>query len=99
MKFLIFNVIVFCSLGYLLTSSPNENFSKWFVDKKNKIVNFSKEDYVNKMKNAVSKNNNEEVTNNLHSITSKENKKEHAQKIQNAIKSAKNNKDLKIKNV
>ena len=99
MKFLIFNVIVFCSLGYLLTSSPNENFSKWFVDKKNKIVNFSKEDYVNKMKNAVSKNNDEEVTNNLHSITSKENKKEHAQKIQNAIKSAKNNKDLKIKNV
>ena len=99
MKFLIFNVIVFCSLGYLLTSSPNENFSKWFVDKKNKIVNFSKEDYVNKMKNAVSKNNNDEVTNNLHSITSKENKKEHAQKIQNAIKSAKNNKDLKIKNV
>ena len=50
MKFLIFNVIVFCSLGYVLTSSPNENFSKWFVDKKNKIVNFSKEDYVNKMK-------------------------------------------------
>ena len=54
---------------------------------------------MNKMKNAVSKNNDEEVTNNLHSITSKETKKEHAQKIQNAIKSAKNNKDLKIKNV
>ena len=99
MKFLIFNAIVFCSLGYLLTSSPNQNFNQWFVDKKDKMVNLSKEDYINKMKSAVSKNNHDkEVENKFNSLSSSKTKKDHAEKIQNAIKSAKNNKDLKIKN-
>ena len=43
MKFLIFNVIVLCSLGYLLTSKPNENFNQWFSNTKDneikKIIN------------------------------------------------------------
>jgi len=99
MKFLIFNAIVFCSLGYLLTSSPNQNFNQWFVDKKDKMVNLSKEDYIKKMKSAVSKNNHDkEVENKFNSLSSSKTKKDHAEKIQNAIKSAKNNKDLKIKN-
>ena len=38
MKFLIFNIIVFFSLGYLLTSKPNENFNEWFGNTKNKII-------------------------------------------------------------
>ena len=99
MKFLIFNAIVFCSLGYLLTSSPNQNFNQWFVDKKDKMVNLSKEDYIKKMKSAVSKNNHDkEVENKFNSLSSSKTKKDHAEKIQNVIKSAKNNKDLKIKN-
>jgi len=99
MKFLIFNAIVFCSLGYLLTSSPNQNFNQWFVDKKDKMANLSKEDYINKMKSAVSKNNHDkEVENKFNSLSSSKTKKDHAEKIQNVIKSAKNNKDLKIKN-
>ncbi len=99
MKFLIFNAIVFCSLGYLLTSSPNQNFNQWFVDKKDKMVNLSKEDYIKKMKSAVSKNNHDkEVENKFNSLSSSKTKKDHAEKIQSAIKSAKNNKDLKIKN-
>ncbi len=99
MKFLIFNAIVFCSLGYLLTSSPNQNFNQWFVDKKDKMVSLSKEDYIKKMKSAVSKNNHDkEVENKFNSLSSSKTKKDHAEKIQNAIKSAKNNKDLKIKN-
>ena len=69
MKFLIFNAIVFCSLGYLLTSSPNQNFNQWFVDKKDKMVNLSKEDYIKKMKSAVSKNNHDkEVENKFNSF-------------------------------
>ena len=99
MKFLIFNAIVFCSLGYLLTSSPNQNFNQWFVDKKDKMVNLSKEDYIKKMKSAVSKNNHDkEVENKFNSLSSIKTKKDHAEKMQSAIKSAKNNKDLKIKN-
>ena len=70
MKFLIFNAIVFCSLGYLLTSSPNQNFNQWFVDKKDKMVNLSKEDYIKKMKSAVSKNNHDkEVENKFNSLS------------------------------
>ena len=99
MKFLIFNAIVFCSLGYLLTSSPNQNFNQWFVDKKDKMVNLSKEDYIKKMKSAVSKNNHDkELENKFNLLSSSKTKKDHAEKIQSAIKSAKNNKDLKIKN-
>ena len=41
MKFLIFNIIVFCALGYLLTSKPNENFNQWVSNTKNKISNIS----------------------------------------------------------
>ena len=89
MKFLIFNAIVFCSLGYLLTSSPNQNFNQWFVDKKDKMVSLSKEDYIKKMKNDVSKNNHDkEVENKFNSLSSSKTKKDHAEKIQNAIKSA-----------
>ena len=42
MKFLIFNIIVFFSLGYLLTSKPNENFNQWFGNTKDKISQISK---------------------------------------------------------
>ena len=50
MKFLIFNVIVLCSLGYLLTSKPNENFNQWFSNTKDKISNLSKEEVVKNIK-------------------------------------------------
>ena len=53
MKFLIFNLIVFCALGYMLTASPNENFIDWFHKKKDMVTNLTKEDYIEKAKNAV----------------------------------------------
>ena len=52
MKFLIFNVIVFCALGYLLTSKPNENFNQWISDKKEKVSNISKDEVVSTIKKA-----------------------------------------------
>jgi hypothetical protein len=52
MKFLVFNIIVLFSLGYLLTSKPNENFSDWASDKKNKISNLSKDQIVSTIKKA-----------------------------------------------
>lgn len=52
MKFLVFNIIVLFSLGYLLTSKPNENFSDWALDKKNKISNLSKDQIVSTIKKA-----------------------------------------------
>ena len=56
MKFLVFNVIVLCSLGYLLTSKPNENFNQWFSNTKDKITNLSKEEVVTTIKKATSSN-------------------------------------------
>ena len=61
MKFLIFNVIVFCSLGYLLTSKPNENFNEWLVNTKEKVSQISKEEVVSKVKRATAKNNEENL--------------------------------------
>ena len=56
MKFLVFNIIVLCSLGYLLTSKPNENFNQWFSNTKDKISNLSKEEVVKTIKKATSSN-------------------------------------------
>ena len=61
MKFLIFNVIVFCSLGYLLTSKPNENFNEWLVNTKEKVSQISKEEVISKVKRATSKNKEESL--------------------------------------
>lgn len=56
MKFLVFNVIVLCSLGYMLTSKPDENFNQWFSNTKDKISNLSKEEVVKTIKKATSSN-------------------------------------------
>ena len=52
MKFLIFNIIVFCALGYLLTSKPNENFNQWVSNTKNKISKISKDEVISTIKKA-----------------------------------------------
>ena len=54
MKFLIFNIIVFFSLGYLLTSKPNENFKAWFSSSKDKISQISQKEIVSTIKKATS---------------------------------------------
>jgi H2-forming N5,N10-methylenetetrahydromethanopterin dehydrogenase-like enzyme len=54
MKFLIFNIIVLCSLGYLLTSNPNENFKQWFSNTKDKVTNLTKKEIVTTFKKATS---------------------------------------------
>ena len=56
MKFIIFNIIVFCSLGYLLTSKPNENLNQWLGNTKNKLSNITSTDVTATIKKAVSKN-------------------------------------------
>lgn len=56
MKFLIFNIIVFLSLGYLLTSKPNENFKAWFSNSNNKISQISKKEIISTFKKATSEN-------------------------------------------
>ena len=61
MKFLIFNIIIFLSLGYLLTSKPNENFNKWFGSTKDRISQISKEEVISTIKKATLKDNNEEI--------------------------------------
>ena len=52
MKFLIFNIIVFCSLGYLLTSQPNENFNEWAGNTKDKLSQISKKEVIETIKKA-----------------------------------------------
>ena len=57
MKFLIFNIIVFCSLGYLLTSQPNENFSEWAGNTKEKLSQISKKEVIETIKKATGEKN------------------------------------------
>ena len=57
MKFLIFNIIVFCSLGYLLTSQPNENFSEWAGNTKDKLSQISKKEVIETIKKAAGEKN------------------------------------------
>ena len=57
MKFLIFNIIVFCSLGYLLTSQPNQNFSEWAVNTKDKLSQISKKEVIETIKKATGEKN------------------------------------------
>lgn len=57
MKFLIFNIIVFCSLGYLLTSQPNENFSEWAGNTKDKLSQISKKEVIETIKKATGEKN------------------------------------------
>ena len=62
MKFLIFNIIVFFSLGYLLTSKPNENFNEWVGNTKNKITQISKKEIISTIKKATSNNEDKEIS-------------------------------------
>ena len=57
MKFLIFNIIVFCSLGYLLTSQPNENFNEWAGNTKDKLSQISKKEVIETIKKATGEKN------------------------------------------
>ena len=88
MKFLIFNVIVLCSLGYLLTSKPNENFNQWFSNTKDKISNLSKEEVVKTIKKATSSN--KLIEDNQIKKTSDEIKKVNTNKNLNSNKKIKN---------
>ena len=88
MKFLVFNVIVLCSLGYLLTSKPNENFNQWFSNTKDKITNLSKEEVVKTIKKATSSN--KLIEHNQIKKTSDEIKKVNTNKNLNPDKNDKN---------
>ena len=106
MKFLIFNIIVFCSLGYLLTSKSNENFIQWTVNTKNKISQISKDEVVSTLKKATARKNEEKEIVNLEkkenltetSDLNKNNYKEDFNKKElSNLESKKNN--LRIRNI
>mgnify|MGYP006122462185 CR=1 FL=1 len=59
MKFLIFNLMVLSCLGYLVMSNPNENFVQWASKTKEKVSNLSREDFLEKINNAVKSKNDE----------------------------------------
>ncbi len=105
MKFLIFNIIVFFSLGYLLTSKPNENFNQWFGNTKDKISQISKKDIVSTIKKATSKSNDEEIlktsnNNKFHSEKNIENLANEKLTIKNVEKSSFNVKEkIKVENL
>tara|TARA_B100000989_G_scaffold263539_1_gene215484 strand:+ start:375 stop:917 length:543 start_codon:yes stop_codon:yes gene_type:complete len=63
MKFLIFNIIVLCSLGYLLTSKSNENFNEWLVNTKEKVSQITKEEVISTVKRATSDNKEKSLVN------------------------------------
>ena len=91
MKFLIFNIIVFCSLGYLLTSKSNENFIQWTVNTKNKISQISNDEVVSTLKKATAKNSEEKEIINLEK---KENLTETSELHKNNYKEDFNKKEL-----
>ena len=62
MKFLIFNLMVLSCLGYLIMGKPNENFMQWASKTKEKVSNLSREDFLEKINNAVKSKNNESKT-------------------------------------
>jgi hypothetical protein len=106
MKFLIFNIIVFCSLGYLLTSKSNENFIQWTINTKNKISQISKDEVVSTLKKATARKNEEKEIVNLEkkenltetSDLNKNNYKEDFNKKElSNLESKKNN--LRIRNI
>ena len=106
MKFLIFNIIVFCSLGYLLTSKSNENFIQWTVNTKNKISQISKDEVISTLKKATARKNEEKEIVNLEkkenltetSDLNKNNYKEDFNKKESSnLESKKNN--LRIRNI
>ena len=74
MKFLIFNIIVFCALGYLLTSKPNENFNQWVSNTKNKISKISKDEVISTIKKATREKTINEMNENIVNETSVEEK-------------------------
>ena len=91
MKFLIFNIIVFCSLGYLLTSKSNENFIQWTINTKNKISQISKDEVVSTLKKATARKNEEKEIVNLEK---KENLTETSELHKNNYKEDFNKKEL-----
>ena len=75
MKFLIFNLMVLSCLGYLIMSGPNENFVQWATKTKEKVSNLSREDFSEKIQNALKFKNNEnnEQAKNNHNLQLKYN--------------------------
>ena len=89
MKFLIFNIIVFCALGYLLTSKPNENFNQWVSNTKNKISKISKDEVISTIKKATKET--KEINENIVNETSVE--------IKDKIKSQNKNNNDQIRKI
>ena len=65
MKFLIFNIIVSFSLGYLLFSKPNENFNEWIGNAKTKVSEITKKEIISSLKKATNNKINKPNINNV----------------------------------
>ena len=99
MKFLIFNIIVFCSLGYLLTSQPNENFSEWAGNTKDKLSQISKKEVIETIKKATGEKNQIIKVNKSEDIKDKKSVNENSKDILvNNSKNISSEKDNSVKN-
>jgi len=98
MKFLIFNIIVFCSLGYLLTSQPNENFSEWAGNTKDKLSQISKKEVIETIKKATGEQNQIIEVNKSEDIKNKKSVNENSKNILvNNSKNISSEKDNSVK--
>jgi hypothetical protein len=98
MKFLIFNIIVFCSLGYLLTSQPNENFSEWAGNTKDKLSQISKKEVIETIKKATGEKNQIIEVNKSEDIKNKKSVNENSKNILvNNSKNISSEKDNSVK--
>ena len=98
MKFLIFNIIVFCSLGYLLTSQPNENFSEWAGNTKDKLSQISKKEVIETVKKATGEKNQIIEVNKSEDIKNKKSVNENSKNILvNNSKNISSEKDNSVK--
>ena len=98
MKFLIFNIIVFCSLGYLLTSQPNENFTEWAGNTKDKLSQISKKEVIETIKKATGEKNQIIKVNKSEDIKNKKSVNENSKNILvNNSKNISSEKDNSVK--
>ena len=95
MKFLIFNIIVSFSLGYLLFSKPNENFNEWIGNAKTKVSEITKKEIISSLKKAT---NNKIKKPNINNVILEQKNEEDNLKVSNNVNETainKNNIDVK----
>tara|TARA_B110000238_G_scaffold190111_1_gene222938 strand:+ start:89 stop:625 length:537 start_codon:yes stop_codon:yes gene_type:complete len=95
MKFLIFNIIVSFSLGYLLFSKPNENFNEWIGNAKTKVSEITKKEIISSLKKATNNKINKPNINNV--ILEQKNEEDNLKVSNNDNETAINKNNIDVK--